>query len=70
MENAKDLYHVFPELIKTGADVGRVTLEVGRDGNIYSWLRIPGSVNGVSGEYTFIKDAATNLINHRFFEPF
>ncbi len=69
MKNGSDVYHAFPELIKTGASVGKVTQQVGADGAAYNFLRIPGAINGESGYYTFIKNAA-GQINHRFFEPF
>lgn len=61
-------YHAFPEMIKNHAGRGQVVPLTGADGVVRMRLRIPGSYNGKSGIFEFIKEP-DGMINHRLFIP-
>jgi hypothetical protein len=65
--NEADLFHNFPELVKTGASTGKLEVITGADGQLYQKLEISGSINGQAGNYEFIK-GPDGVINHRFFK--
>jgi hypothetical protein len=61
-------YHSFPELVKNEVTPDDVSTETGADGDTYTHVRIPGSINGTDGVYHWIIDDE-GMINHRMFEP-
>lgn len=65
---AQDDYHGFPSLIDTLPRSTDVCPRVGNDGTVRSLVELPGSINGVSGNYQWIIEPV-QTINHRFFQP-
>jgi RHS repeat-associated protein len=61
-----DIYHSFPELVNRFENSGQIRTITGGDGIKRTMLRIPGSINGESGVYEYIKEP-NGMINHRFF---
>lgn len=68
MENAKDLRHAFPKSVDGFATkFGQYSTKTGSDGEVYQWLKMPGSYGGKTGTFEYIKNPITGEINHRFF---
>ncbi len=68
MDNARDLRHGFPSSVDNMVgQSGKVNPISGSDGKLYHKLEAPGSINGKSGTFEYIKNPSTNTINHRFF---
>ena len=68
MANTADLHHSFPQMIDTMESAGSVRTVVGGDGIPREVLEIPGSINGKSGVYQYMKNP-DGTINHRQFVP-
>lgn len=69
MSNAKDIQHAFPESVDGFATkFGRLSTEIGGDGESYQWLRMSGSYEGKTGTFEYIKNA-DGIINHRYLNP-
>jgi hypothetical protein len=65
---AEDPFHRFPELVKNWQNFGTVRDVIGGDRLPYKLLKIPGSYQGKSGVFEFMKDA-NGEITHRLFRP-
>lgn len=67
----KDVYHGFPRLVDTLADMSHVSTSIGGDGISYIHVRIPGAINTggkwVEGFFEYII-SPDGMINHRFFK--
>jgi hypothetical protein len=61
-------YHSFPSSVDAFSGNGTVTQIVGGDGVTRSVLTIPGSYNGQSGVFEYIRNP-DDTINHRLFVP-
>ena len=59
-------FHGFPSDVDAFADMGIISLEMGKDGAYYQHLRIYGSYKGYDGYFEYIKDS-NGVINHRLF---
>ena len=59
-------FHGFPSDVDAFADMGIISVEVGKDGTYYQHLRIYGSFKGYDGYFEYIKDS-NGIINHRLF---
>lgn len=59
-------YHSFPLIIDKFQDAGTVTEITGNDGITREMLRISGTINGVEGDFEYIKEP-DGTISHHFF---
>ena len=60
-------HHSFPREVEAFEEFGSVETWTGKNGNIFSKLKIPGWYNGKHGYFEFIKNE-DGYINHRFFK--
>jgi len=68
MNDLNDIFHSFPkEIDELAAKLGKWTLEIGKDGNWYEWLRVPAILKGRSGVIEYVKKA-NGEITHRLFK--
>lgn len=68
MNNKKDIVHSFPKSVDGYANkYGQRTINVGKDGKTYQWLKLNGSYRGKTGTFEYIKDNK-GVINHRYFK--
>lgn len=68
MGNKKDIVHSFPKSVDGYANkYGQRTINVGKDGKTYQWLKLNGSYRGKIGTFEYIKDNK-GVINHRYFK--
>ena len=68
MSQSEDDYHAFPTLLDGLVNEGDATAGVGADGQPYTYINLPGAINGVSGTFQWIINGA-GQITHRFFGP-
>ncbi|WP_325101069.1 hypothetical protein [Paraburkholderia kururiensis] len=61
-------YHGFPQSVDAFSGAGTVSQIVGGDGVTRSMLTIPGSYNGKTGVFEYIRNP-DGTINHRLFVP-
>jgi len=62
----QDLYHGFPSLIDSLPTSANASSLVGEDGIARTMVRLPGSINGVEGDFEWLIER-DGMINHRFF---
>lgn len=68
VEYKKDIVHSFPKSVDGYANkYGQRTINVGKDGKTYQWLKLNGSYRGKTGTFEYIKDNK-GVINHRYFK--
>ena len=63
-----DDYHGFPELVDTYTDDAIISQLIGKDGQPYTKIQIPGGYKNTEGFFEYIIDEAGNC-NHRCFTP-
>lgn len=68
MKMRVDKTHGFPSSVEAFEKDGIRYIDRAGDGKLYEYLNIPGSLNGRSGTFEFIKNSE-NEITHRFFRP-
>jgi hypothetical protein len=69
MANTADQFHSFPKQVDNFGSYGAVSKIVGNDGIQRLMLRIPGSLNGINGNFEYIIEP-DGIINHRLFRPY
>ncbi|TAN33698.1 hypothetical protein EPN29_05335 [bacterium] len=65
---SQDDYHGFPTLMDSMVNESDATAGVGADGQAYTYVNLPGFINGCSGTYQWVINGAGE-ITHRFFAP-